>query len=92
MRKSAPPGSANSGGSQGQNEASRSNSGFYDGYHRQFQLTGRTALFEEECTYNQDGSTSTCILCLEGKSPPVCFDSSVIERRMSDRREYLNAF
>jgi hypothetical protein len=69
-----------------------SNTKYYDYSHRYFALTGRHAVFAEECTYHDDGSKAICILCLEGKSPPVCLDSRTITRTMRDPVTYDNAF
>lgn len=51
----------------------KSNSGYQDG-GKDFGLTNREVLFEEECTYNADGTSDRCIFCQKGSNPPLCID------------------
>lgn len=56
--------------------AKKSNSGYQDEDDKHFSITNRVVIFEEECTYNADGSTDRCILCQKDSEPPVCVDPS----------------
>lgn len=51
----------------------RSNSGYQDD-GKDFGLTNKEVLFEEECTYNADGTSDRCIFCQKGSNPPLCVD------------------
>lgn len=62
-----------------------------DMFGRPMQTTGRSAMFSELCSY-ENNEKAYCELCLSGTNANVCVDASLIRNHYRTFADYANAF